>query len=224
MQSTKNLLIFDWDGTLLNSNTTVIKSHQETIKETNIRHISDEFLKTQLGKPGKILCESLCEGTPITAETYYRIFSKHYVKNSQHLELFPKTLSMLERLKNHGLILTIATNKPKHIALPELEKTKVISYFSGLEFADQSEAKPSPLMLNKHCEKHKIPHNLALMIGDQTDDALASSNANIDCIIVYETKMPIWHQEVQSTFSSQDKLLDTILQQCNLKKGVREIY
>lgn len=221
MESTKQLLIFDWDGTLLNSNKSVIKSHLEAIRETKLRHISEEFLKTQLGKPGKILCESLCKDTPVTAEKYYEIFSKHYVNNSEHLELFPKTLSMLERLKKHGLTLTIATNKPKNIALPELEKTGVIPYFSRLEFADQSVAKPDPLMLNNHCTAHQIPHSSALMIGDQTDDALASTNANIDCIIVYDTKIPTWYQKIQCTFCSQDQLLDTILQQCNLKHDIK---
>ncbi|MEC8882843.1 MAG: HAD family hydrolase [Pseudomonadota bacterium] len=222
MESKKKLLIFDWDGTLLNSNRSVIKSHLETIKETNLKHISEEFLKTQLGKPGKLLCEKLCEGTSTSGDTYYEIFSKYYVKNSQYLELFPKTLSMLKHLKNCGFILTIATNKPKKLALPELENTMVISYFSAIEFADQSAAKPNPMMLNKHCDAHKIPHRQALMIGDQMDDVLAGRNANIDSVIVYDTKVQLWHKEIQSTLCSQDQLLDTILQQC-LKRRVREI-
>lgn len=223
MQSIKKLLIFDWDGTLLNSNRSVMKSHLQTIQETNLQNISEEFLATQLGKPGKMLCENLCKNSTVTADEYYKIFSKYYVQNSQYLELFPKTMSMLECLKKHGLILSIATNKPKNIALPELEKTKVLSYFSGLEFADQSVAKPNPMMLNKHCEAHKTPHNSALMIGDQIDDALASANANIDSIIVYDTKVPPWHEDVQSTLSSQDQLLDTIMQHCHLKQNVGEI-
>ena len=129
---------------------------------------------------------------------------------------------MLDCLKNHGLILTIATNKPKNIALPELENTRVMPYFSGLEFADQSVAKPNPLMLNKHCDAHRIPKGAALMIGDQIDDVLASANADMDCVIVYDQTVPVWHQQTQSTLSSQDQLLNTILQKCNIKQLIRE--
>ena len=222
MQSSKKLLIFDWDGTLLNSNKCVIKSHLETAQETNLNHITAEFLMTQLGKPGRKLCEKLCKGSSVTAERYYKIFSKYYQKNTHYSQLFPKTLSMLDCLKNHGLILTIATNKPKNIALPELENTRVMPYFSGLEFADQSVAKPNPLMLNKHCDAHRIPKGAALMIGDQIDDVLASANADIECVIVYDQTVPVWHQQTQSTLSSQDQLLNTILQKCNIKQLIRE--
>lgn len=216
MLLSKKLVIFDWDGTLLDSSGAVINAHHSAMREVDIPAISSTELEGHLGKPGKTLCQTLCKNTSICANDYYSVFSKFYRENTMHLRLFPHTQVLLQDLRSAGLKIAIATNKPKAIAMRELETTGVLSCFSALEFADQSVAKPDPRMLSDLCKLHQVLPSQAIMIGDQIDDSVASQRAGIDCLIVYDKKLPTWHPQSGTGFMRYEDAHHTIMDRCGL--------
>ena len=217
MDYRKKLLIFDWDGTLLDSHQAVIKSHIMALEEKNIQSFSKQQIERSMGKPGKALCHEICQNTKIDPLDYYATFSKYYQKNANALKLFPNALETLKSLKKQQFILTIATNKPKILAQKELRETEVYQFFSDFQYADHAKAKPDPKMLLHHCQKQNIHPENALMIGDQMDDAKASENANMACIIVHQGTIPTWQNQTHSTETTHKNLHEKILKMSKSK-------
>ena len=211
----KKCIIFDWDGTLINSSPCVIEAHHTTARILDLPKHDMIKLNTLLGQPSDVVSKQLTIGTDVKAIDYQSHFREEYQKISQNIELYDFTIPLLELLRSTRRKCAIATNKPKKIAAHEIVRTGVSGFFVQKEYACQSKAKPDPTMLEKILTSQGLIAKDCMMIGDQTNDADAARRLDMDCIIVHDRDRPLWHKQYddKTVFLERTALSDYLVQE-----------
>lgn len=211
----KKCIIFDWDGTLINSSPCVIQAHHNTARILDLPEHDMVKLNTMLGQPSDVVSKQLTIGTDVKAIDYQSHFRNEYQKISQHIELYDFTIPLLELLNRTKQKCAIATNKPEKIAAHEIIRTGVSRFFVQKEYACQSKAKPDPTMLEKILDTQGFIADDCIMIGDQTNDADAARRLDMDCIIVHDRDRPLWHKKYvdKTIFLERTALSDYLVQE-----------
>lgn len=180
----KNLIIFDFDGTLLDTYEGIKDALNYTIKAYNKREWSLKEVKRKVGKGLEILIEEaigkeyISEGVKLFRERYSKVF----LKKSKILPFVKDTINFLQEKK---IKLAIASNKPSDFTKKLLENFGISNHFSLILGPFEVEKlKPNPEMLLKILDKLKIQRRDALYVGDMLLDAETAKNAKIDCILV----------------------------------------
>ncbi len=180
-----DLIIFDLDGTLVDTLPEVHQSINETLYKMGLPTVSLSTSKKAIG-PGPVefikillpknsLHRSL-EFTALLSETY-----KKY--NGLFADFFPGIPELLTSLKGK-VRLAIATNKSLTETMPLAEKLHFSRWFDAIFTRDEvKEPKPSPDLLLHACNTFRLPPYRALMIGDTDNDVLASRAAGMPCCL-----------------------------------------
>jgi phosphoglycolate phosphatase len=183
--NTKELIIFDMDGTLVNSSLTIANAINYVRQNLGFEPMEQEYILKLVN-----------DHTINPAQTFYharafdrdheRWFSEYYTKNhANELVLYEGIKELLEALKHSGFSLAVATNAYRGSTIESLTHLDVHHLFDGIAcYDDVPQGKPHPDMLHKILDElgHSSPK--ALFIGDGPRDELASKRANIDYIMV----------------------------------------
>lgn len=216
------LVIFDWDGTLLNSSTLAVESHLQALNSLDITGHSKTSITGALGMGREAACKFFTEGTSISPSKYYEHFREHYDAQSKNLTLFAESTEIVSTLRKQRIAMALATNKSRETARPEVINSGLGQYFEHYHYADQSKAKPHPKMLIDIMDQYNFTKKEAVMIGDQIVDIIAAKNAGISSITVYDKNPPEWAiaHELDSTFLTHRQLLEALKAQ---ESAVNEI-
>jgi phosphoglycolate phosphatase len=175
-----DLLIFDWDGTLMDSTSTIAACIQAACVAVGEPEPPLELAKHVIGlglQDALELCAPSC-----SAEKYPEL-AKHYKRNflrqDEHLKLFSGVEQMLQTFNSQGYTLAVATGKTRVGLDRVLAQSNLVDFFASTRTADETESKPSPLMVNQILEELAIPAKRALVIGDTTHDLLMAKNAGV---------------------------------------------
>lgn len=173
-------ILFDLDGTLINTNEIIIESFKEVFRV----HFPDKIpnRKKILTFIGPTLHQTFGQYTddPQLIEEMiktYRIFYIEYEVGNH--ELYPDVLEVVTKLKSMGYNLGILTSKFTEAAWPSYTHyglDKIFDSFTGLD--DVSHAKPHRNAVDTAL-KHFPNHKKAIMIGDNKGDIMAGINAGI---------------------------------------------
>lgn len=203
----KTLYIFDWDGTLLNSNNTVINAHMHAMAHFGITNVSRSDLETMLGMDRHSACQRITQHSNDDPETYYQKFRFYYEQEMHNSQLFGGSDSVLMILKNQGKKVALATNKASHFAQYEVEQCAVDQYFDFMAFADLSRPKPDPAMLIQIMQDLEVPAAETVMIGDQIADIESAVNAGVQSYTLVNDDDDGWKKWPESVFK-QTTVLD----------------
>jgi phosphoglycolate phosphatase len=179
------LIIFDFDGTLINSVPDLTTSVNYMYSFYGLDEINEEILANWLGDGA----EKLVERALIFHNLDYngkalKIFKSHYSKNyANKTILYPHAKEILEYLKDKYK-LALITNKPYEFVNPILNKLKINCFDLILGGDSLKEKKPSPYPILHTCEKLNIPISKTAIVGDSKNDILAGKNAGIKTIAV----------------------------------------
>ncbi len=180
-----NLIVFDWDGTLMDSTSAIVKSLQESALDLGLP-VPDR--KKAAHVIGLGLREALETVLPDVEEAFYpRLIERyraHFLKNSLSLSLFDGVREMLDDLKNQDYILAVATGKSRAGLNRAIEEVGLQGYFDASRTADETHSKPHPAMLYELTEQLGEPMDRTVMIGDTTHDLLMANNAGARGIAV----------------------------------------
>ena len=180
------LIIFDFDGTLIDSAPDLVDSINEMLKEFNLKEAPfDEAIKW-IGNGSLKLVERALKYNGIEdnefLEKAHKVFKEKYKhSNAKKTVLYAGAKELLYELKEYNLALI--TNKPDEYIKPILQKFD-IDVFDFILGGDFEYKKPSPIPLLKACEYFKVSPDKAVMIGDSKNDILAAKNAKIKSIAV----------------------------------------
>ncbi|WP_088103169.1 HAD family hydrolase [Halalkalibacter urbisdiaboli] len=173
-------VLFDLDGTLINSEWLGTESYNYGIQKILNKELTKSEKQYLLGKPFNALNDlfpflTVTETEKIIEETlgYYRKYN-HQIKEYEGIK------EMLKGLKDKGYKLGLVTAKLKNNATKELENTGLFPFFEvimGKE--DCNEFKPSPVPLLQMAEKLYLEPFECLYIGDQPTDIQATHSANM---------------------------------------------
>ena len=178
------LIIFDWDGTLVNSIDWIVDCIQEIADKHNFIRPTVQESKDVIGLS---LSEAMRQLFPTIntvekerlVEGYRRRYlSKEIIPN----DLFLDTLPVLEELKRLGKTLAVATGKGQVGLDRSLDGTGLRHFFDELRCAETMQSKPSPHMLFDIMQATKIKAEKTLMIGDSILDLQMANNAAVASI------------------------------------------
>ncbi|ALO33471.1 phosphoglycolate phosphatase [Colwellia sp. MT41] len=188
----KNVLLFDLDGTLVDSAPDLALALNKTLRQLKQTEYSQQTIRHWVGNGAKTLVERGLSGSaniseqlePALVNDALGIFLQHY-QDGLCIEstLYDDVKEGLLILKSSGFRLAIITNKPAVFIQPILSALGIGGLFEILIGGDTlTERKPHPAPLNYALEQLKVTAEQCLMIGDSKNDILAAKAANIDSV------------------------------------------
>ena len=186
---TKKLIIFDLDGTLLNTIQGLTESTNSALKFFNYPQKTQEEIKSYIGNGVFKLIERAIPGG-INNENLDRcveIFKLNYEKNMyNNIEIYPGILASLKDLKALGLKIAVISNK-FDLAVKELCNRffpDLIDFAIGENDAGGLRKKPAPDMVLMVLDHLKINSEESIFIGDSEVDIETAKNSGLKCISV----------------------------------------
>ncbi len=185
MQRRFGLLVFDWDGTLMDSAPAIVASIQESCRDLGLPVPACERAAHVIGLGLK---DALSYAVPeLPVSDYGKLAERyryHFLARDPDIELFPGTREMLSELKQHGYLLAVATGKSRVGLERTLQATGLKPYFDASRCADETRSKPHPAMLEELMMELVIAPQATLMIGDTAHDLQMAANAGVPALAV----------------------------------------
>ena len=179
------LIVFDWDGTLLDSTGGIADCIQAAARDL---HLPVPARETASHVIGLGLQASLRTAVPSLPEDQYREFAeayrRHFLARQGSMALFPGVREMLQELHGAGHRLAVATGKSRRGLDHALESTALRRMFAASRCADETDPKPHPAMLLELMEQLRVAPAQALMIGDTSHDLEMARSAGVDAVAV----------------------------------------
>lgn len=173
-----DLVVFDWDGTLMDSTAHITRSIQHACRDLGLP-VPDELLASYVIGLG--LREALQIAVPtLDWADYSRLAERyrfHYLRGDPHIELFAGVREMLEELRNAGYWLAVATGKSRVGLNRALDSLRLMTMFDATRCADETFSKPHPAMLQELTRELGQDVTRTVMIGDTTHDLQMAANA-----------------------------------------------
>jgi phosphoglycolate phosphatase len=173
------LLVFDWDGTLMDSIGTIVACTQATIRELGLGELPETRLRGLIGLGLRETIDILSPGCD--EQTYGRIlecYRDHWVGTYRDMPLlFQGVETLLRELADEGYLLAVATGKSRRGLEYALDQTRLGSLFHTTRTVDEAFSKPHPKMLLDILDELGVRAGDALMIGDTTYDLEMARNA-----------------------------------------------
>lgn len=175
-----DLIVFDWDGTLIDSAGAIARCIQSAARDLGLPEPSFERASHVIGLG---LQDALAYAVPELAPSDYgRMIDRyrhHFLLCDANLTLFDGSAAMLEALQARGHLLAIATGKSSAGLARALNNTALASCFVATRCADQTAPKPAPDMLFELMAELDVRPERALMIGDTTHDLEMAASAGV---------------------------------------------
>lgn len=183
MKYTKDTIIFDLDGTLLNSAKGVKNSFIHAFKKFGIKE-NKKNLDKFIGPPLSYSFGQYLKGEDI--DKAVSVFSDFYVsKGYKQSSLYKGTLKMLKTLKDNDFKLFVATSKQEFIARQILKDLKADKYFDGIYGADlKTQRLSKEAVLTYAILKADIKTDNAILIGDTFYDKEGADALGMNCAFV----------------------------------------
>ena len=180
-----NLIVFDWDGTLMDSTSAIVKSLQDSAADLGLPTPDKKKAAHVIGLGLREVLETVLPD--VSPEYYPKLIERyrtHFLKNSVSLSLFDGVREMLDDLKNQDYFLAVATGKSRAGLNRAIDEVGLQGYFDASRTADETHSKPHPAMLLELTEQLGEPMKRTVMIGDTTHDLLMANNAGASGIAV----------------------------------------
>ena len=183
------LVIFDLDGTLVDTEKDIYISLNLALEQIDLPQISLDTAKKAIGPgPDEFLRYVLGEEKLHRSEDFRNAFRPIYTHRcADNAKAFDGIDSLLTELKRLDIKLAIATNKARTGTDPILKALDIENFFDiVMTRNDVEKPKPEPDMLLIACEKLKINPQHALMLGDTDNDILSARSAGIkSCLALW---------------------------------------
>jgi len=174
------LLVFDWDGTLLDSAGAIVSAIKAACRDLDLPEPSDERARHVIGLG---LGDALRHAVPELPEQRYpqmvERYRHHYLARDHELQLFQGAAELIVELADAGFLLAVATGKSRLGLDRALQTSGLGAYFQASRCADECFSKPHPQMLEELMEEFSVPCERTLMIGDTTHDLQMAKNAGV---------------------------------------------
>ncbi len=171
-------VLFDLDGTLINTNELIIASFTHTLDHYAPDKYTREDIINFIGEPLDVSMQKVNPEAISEMVAYYR---EHNLRVHDELVTpYPAIKETLEALKKAGISCGIVTTKQSKTAKKGLELMGLDSYFEVLVGYDHVEnAKPDPEPIYLAMDKMKADRESTLMVGDSPHDIQAGKNASV---------------------------------------------
>lgn len=202
-------IVFDWDGTLLDSTGAIAKAIQDSARDLGLPVPDDERARHVIGLG---LADALAYAVPdLPPADYPRLVERyrhHYLMYDANLVLFEGVREMLADLQQRGHHLAVATGKSAAGLRRALANSGLGAHFVTTRCADQTAPKPDPAMLREITEELDLPPERIVMIGDTTHDLQMAHSAGAPAIAVTYGAHPVEQLRRWPTLTQVDSALE----------------
>ena len=209
------LVVFDLDGTLINSVEAIMKSINLTFAEFGLGPYEwEKDIVRFFGKPFEIWAETLLkEGKKYSHENLEKAVNtmyRHYNKiGPAHARLYPHALEVLSALKNRGVKLAVATNMISRHMKTYFSRFDLGAYFEKMcTLSDVKRGKPYPDQLECIQRETGVPKNETLVVGDSETDLEFARNSGVKIAVLDA----VWNKNLKPDYRIKDlkELLDIV--------------
>lgn len=177
-------IVFDWDGTLMDSVSKIVESMQTSAQQLGFPVPEYEQAKNVIGIS---LLPALKQLFNIQDEKaamdLFHTYKDHFKNHAQlSSPLFTGAIELLQKLKQQGYVLAVATGKARQGLDHNWHHSNTKRFFSASRTADDAQSKPSPDMLQQLLIELNLSADQVLMVGDTTYDMAMAEAINMDRI------------------------------------------
>ncbi len=183
---TPALVVFDLDGTLLDTHADLIDSLNHTIASIGLAPVSYDDLTHLVGHGAKVMIECACKlhGHPLTEDEsgpLLQRFIAHYSSTMPgHTKPYPGLIAAMDNLKANGFTLAVCTNKLESLARTLIDALGLTHYFAAITGGDTFPVrKPDARHLLGTIEKAGGTPERSIMVGDSFNDIAVAKNAAV---------------------------------------------
>lgn len=187
-----DLLIFDWDGTLMDSAGYIVDAIQRACADLGIPVPDSRACRQIIGLGLKQALQTLLPDLP--AGNYPQLVDRyrHYYQGQDaEIPLFAGVTEGIRELHGAGFTLAVATGKSLRGLERALEHTGLRPYFSATRCADQTHSKPHPAMVEELLDELMVARPRAVVIGDTSHDMQMAESAGVARLgVTYGAHLP----------------------------------
>lgn len=178
-----DLLVFDWDGTLMDSAGTIVYAIQSASRDVGLPVPSDDEARHIIGLGlNEAVATLFPKLDPADFDPLLDRYRYYFQAQDKEIPLFNGVPETLAELHEAGFLLAVATGKSRRGLDRVLEHTGIGHYFHGSRCADECFSKPHPCMLLELMDELGVEAKRTLMIGDTSHDLLMASNAGVPAV------------------------------------------
>jgi len=186
--STKARVVFDLDGTLVDSAPGIQHIANTVLRNENREPLSLEETVSFIGNGIQTFIKRMSAVRNLPETEHSRLFAEynhHDAKSTFHTETYPGVVECLQLLRSEDCALGICTNKLTKACLAMLQDLDLTQYFDTIVCGDTiSERKPDPKML--HLALDALPKSFDIYVGDSEVDAETAQRANVPFLLFSE--------------------------------------
>lgn len=178
-------VIFDLDGTLIDSGRGIIHGYQYSYKKLGKIFPGTEFIQKAVGAPLPYVFENILgldKKELQTAIWHYRNYYQQ--KGKKEVCLYPGVNQCLQKLKENQLFLSVATLKREDFAVEILRSLNILHYFDLICGMDQNDSLTKKDLIWMCLDRFNCSFAEAVLVGDSTYDAQGAALAGIDFLPV----------------------------------------
>jgi len=180
-----DLIIFDWDGTLMDSAALIADSVQAAARDLGLAVPTEERARHIIGLG---LVDALRYAMPDLQPDRYQEaaerYRHHYLSRDHQLNLFDGAEDLIAELSGAGYFLAVATGKSRAGLDRALADSGLGTYFHASRCADECHSKPHPQMVEQLMGEFGVIPEQTLMIGDTVHDLQMAKNAGVPSLAV----------------------------------------
>lgn len=179
------LIVFDWDGTLIDSAQTIVECIQQASRDFGLAVPEREQASHVIGLGLRDALRMAVPALPV--ERYVEFadaYRRHFLAREDAMRLFPGAQALLLELCARGHKLAVATGKSRRGLERALDAAGLRECFAGTRCADETHPKPHPAMLLELMQALAVTPGQVVMIGDTSHDLAMAQSACVDCVAV----------------------------------------
>lgn len=183
---TVELIIFDWDGTLMDSEAKIVNCFRKAVADVQINYPGDVATRNIIGLGLKEALDILLpdQGDEIRLQVVERYREHFLYLDETQMPLFEGVEEGLKQLQSGNYTLAIATGKARIGLDRVLQYTQLGEYFVASRCADEAVSKPHPRMVLDILAETGVSSDNAIVVGDTTYDIQMAHNAGADALAV----------------------------------------
>lgn len=185
LPDTIRLIVFDWDGTLMDSETQIVHAMFGAIGDMQLEPRTADECRNIIGLGLKEAIDSLYPGqNEQFNQQFVDRYRHHWFSQTHNSDLFPGARETVTLLREAGFELAVATGKGRPGLDKVLQLTGLEALFSVTRCADETRSKPHPQMLEEILQETGIPAAQTLMVGDTEYDMNMAVQAGVHPVAV----------------------------------------